>query len=148
MKRKQLAKLLVAFMVMLAAVSGLVGCGDTSETTGGSDQTVSTEATEEDVPQEYKNALRKAETYADMDMSKAGIYDQLTSEYGEGFPEDAAQYAIDNVEADWNQNALGKAEVYYKDMAMSKDAVYEQLVSDYGEKFTEEQAQYAIDHLE
>ncbi len=30
-----------------------------------------------------------------MHMSKAGIYDQLTSEYGEGFEADAAQYAID-----------------------------------------------------
>ncbi len=32
-----------------------------------------------------------------MHMSKAGIYDQLTSEYGEGFEADAAQYAIDNL---------------------------------------------------
>ena len=30
-----------------------------------------------------------------LNLSKAGIYDQLTSEYGEGFEADAAQYAID-----------------------------------------------------
>ena len=47
-----------------------------------------------------------------MHMSKQGIYDQLTSEYGEKFPADAAQYAIDNVEADWNANALEKAKLY------------------------------------
>ena len=81
-------------------------------------------------------------------MSKARLYDQLTSEYGEKFPEDAAKYAIDNVKADWNKNALKTAEAYYKNMAMSKDAIYMQLTSEYGEKFTEEQAQYAVDHLE
>ena len=32
-------------------------------------------------------------------MSKAGIYDQLTSEYGEKFTAEAAQYAIDNLQA-------------------------------------------------
>ena len=48
---------------------------------------------------EQKNALRKAESYAKtMHMSKQGIYDQLTSEYGEGFDKEAAQYAIDNIE--------------------------------------------------
>lgn len=31
-------------------------------------------------------------------MSKKGIYDQLTSEYGEAFPADAAQYAVDNLD--------------------------------------------------
>ncbi|MCQ9299542.1 Ltp family lipoprotein [Staphylococcus hyicus] len=36
-------------------------------------------------------------------MSKAGIYDQLTSEYGEQFPDEAAQYAIDNLDADYKK---------------------------------------------
>ena len=40
----------------------------------------------EKVPTEYKSALRKAKTYSDtMQMSKAGLYQQLTSEYGEKF---------------------------------------------------------------
>src|SRR5699024_9649331 len=65
------------------------------------------------VPAEYTSALTKAETYSDMmHMSKKGIYEQLTSEYGEDFSDEAAQYAIDNVEADWNQNALEKARSY------------------------------------
>lgn len=35
---------------------------------------------------EYENALKKAEMYAKtMHMSKQGVYDQLTSEYGENF---------------------------------------------------------------
>lgn len=97
---------------------------------------------------EFKNALRKAETYSEtMHMSKQGIYDQLTSEYGEQFPADAAQYAIDNMDADWNKNALKKAETYSETMHMSKEGIYDQLISEYGEKFTKEEAQYAVDNI-
>jgi len=98
---------------------------------------------------EEKNALKKAESYSKtMYMSKAGIYKQLTSEYGEGFTAEAAQYAIDNITADWNANALAKAKSYQTTMNMSKQNIYKQLISEYGEKFTTEEAQYAIDHLE
>lgn len=101
-----------------------------------------------DVPAEYRSALTKAESYSGMmSMSKAGVYDQLTSEYGEGFSAEAAQYAIDNVNADWNANALEKARSYQDDMAMSPNAIHEQLTSDYGEQFTQSQADYAIEHL-
>lgn len=103
---------------------------------------------ENDVPKEYKNALRKAESYAKtMYMSKAGIYDQLTSSAGEGFTPEAAQYAIDTIQWDWNANALKKAESYQENMAMSPSAIYDQLTSSAGEKFTPEEAQYAIDNL-
>ena len=98
---------------------------------------------------EEKNALKKAESYSEiMHMSKAGIYKQLTSEYGEGFTAEAAQYAIDNMDADWKANALAKAKSYQSTMNMSKQNIYKQLISEYGEKFTAEEAQYAIDHLD
>lgn len=97
---------------------------------------------------EEKNALKKAEIYSStMHMSKQAIYDQLTSEYGEKFQADAAQYAIDNLQADFKTNALEKAKSYQNTMSMSKSAIYDQLISQYGEKFTEEEAQYAIDNL-
>ncbi|MNP35552.1 Host cell surface-exposed lipoprotein [compost metagenome] len=98
---------------------------------------------------EFKNALKKAESYSKtMNMSKQGIYDQLTSQYGEKFPSDAAQYAIDNINVDFKINALEKAKSYQKTMSMSKSAVYDQLISKHGEKFTAEEAQYAVDHLD
>ena len=98
---------------------------------------------------EQKNALKKAESYAKlMHMSKKGIYDQLISEYGEGFDKESAQYAIDNLEWDWNANALEKAKSYRDTLHMSKKAIYDQLISEYGEQFTKSEAQYAIDHLE
>ena len=103
----------------------------------------------DDIPTEYKSALKQAKTYSEMmNMSKAGIYDQLISEYGGQFTEEAAQYAIDNLEVDWKENALKTAENYQETMAMSPKAIYDQLISEYGEKFTEEEAQYAIDNLE
>ncbi|EOU1489452.1 Ltp family lipoprotein [Clostridium perfringens] len=102
----------------------------------------------EEVPKEYKSALRKAKVYSDtMSMSKEGLYDQLTSEYGEKFSAEAAQYAVDNLNANWKENALKKAKVYQETMAMSPSAIYDQLVSEYGEKFTEEEAKYAVDNL-
>ena len=102
---------------------------------------------EDDVPTEYKSALRKAKSYANMDMSKAGVYDQLVSEYGGQFTPEEAQYAVDNVDADWKENALKRAESYQESMAMSPKAIYDQLVSEYGGQFTAEEAQYAVDNL-
>ena len=100
------------------------------------------------VPREYNSALIKAENYGSMmHMSKAAIYDQLVSEYGEQFSPEAAQYAVDNVVMDWNENALAKADSYSDTMHMSKKAIYDQLTSEFGEKFTAEEAQYAVDNI-
>ena len=100
------------------------------------------------VPVEYKSALNMASLYANkMHMSKRKLDDQLTSEYGEKFTAEAAQYAIDNVKADWNTNALATAKVYQDKMNMSPAKIRDQLISDYGEKFTPSEADYAIQHL-
>lgn len=97
---------------------------------------------------EDKNALAKAEVYSStMHMSKSRIYRQLTSSYGEGFPPEAAQYAVDHLVADYKANALEKAKDYQTTMNMSKSRIYDQLTSNYGEGFTAEEAQYAVDHL-
>ncbi|WP_460801604.1 Ltp family lipoprotein [Microbacterium sp. GXF6406] len=106
------------------------------------------EPAEPAVPVEYANALTKAEQYSDlMNMSKAAIYDQLTSQYGEKFSAEAGQYAIDTIDADWNANALAKAKDYQNLMSMSPDAIRDQLTSEFGEKFTASEADYAIAHL-
>lgn len=100
------------------------------------------------IPTEYKSALNKATSYANTQhMSKQGLYDQLVSEYGEQFSAEAAQYAIDNVAADWNANALAKAKSYQETQNMSPAAIHDQLVSEYGEQFTKAEADYAIQHL-
>ncbi len=96
-----------------------------------------------------KNALKKAQSYSDNQyLSKNRLYQQLTSQYGEGFTASEAQYAIDNVNADWNYNALQKAKSYQTHQNMSKNRIYQQLTSSYGEGFTASEAQYAIDNLD
>lgn len=100
------------------------------------------------MPREYTSALRTAENYSDlMHMSKARLYDQLTSEYGEKFSLEAAQYAIDNIDAAWKENALKTTESYQETMNMSPEGIRDQLTSEYGEKFTAEEASYAIENL-
>lgn len=131
-------------------LQSVYGTKTTAFTTGGGSSSARTNTASGEVSQEYKNALTKGLQYANqLHMSKKAIYDQLTSSYGEGFPADAAQYAIDNMtNVDWDANALAKAQEYYTQMAMSKSDVYDQLTSEYGEQFTASEARYAVDHLD
>lgn len=108
-----------------------------------------TKKTEEPkVPAEYTSALAQADSYANtMHMSKQGVYDQLTSEYGGQFSAEAGKYAIEHVKADWKANALAKAKDYQKQQSLSPEAIRDQLSSEHGEKFTQAEADYAIAHL-
>ena len=146
-------------LIVFFFIVGAIGSSGSKNTTPASNTTTNTNNTnsqptatsvskEPDVPTEYKSALNKATTYANtMHMSKKGVYNQLVSDYGEKFSPEAAQYAIDNVKADWNANALAKAKTYQDTMSMSPASIRSQLISDYGEKFTEAEADYAIQHL-
>lgn len=145
------------WLIVVFIIIGVAGSGGNSENIENKEDNKTIEETKQNdeqimeepsIPAEYRSALNKAQSYSDfMHMSKAGIYDQLTSEYGEQFSAEAAQYAIDNVTADWNANALEKAKSYQEDMSMSPNAIYDQLISEYGEQFTPEEAQYAINNL-
>lgn len=90
--------IIVLAIIIISAVAG----GSDDENNDTADQTT-TEATTEpkaddNVPTEYKSALSKAKTYSDtMHMSKQGIYNQLTSEYGEKFTAEQADYAVKNL---------------------------------------------------
>lgn len=94
---------------------------------------------------EYQNALEKGQNYASqMNLSKQGVYDQLTSSYGEAFAKDSANYAINHItDVDWKQNALQTAQKYQSYMHMSKASIQEQLSSSAGDKFTPNEAAYA-----
>jgi hypothetical protein len=82
-----------------------------------------------------------------MYMSRQGIYDQLTSADGDKFSAAAAQYAVDNLKADYNANALATAKQYQSQMSMSPAAIHDQLTSQDGDKFTSSEADYAVQHL-
>ncbi|PKE33985.1 Ltp family lipoprotein [Macrococcoides caseolyticum] len=157
---------LLLLFILLGACGALLGGNDTKEEKATTEQKnttkdttkedstteeVTTEApeTEEkknEATREQKAALGKAKTYSEMmHMSKQGIVNQLTSEI-EGFSQQDAQYAVDNLKADFKENALKKAETYAKTQNMSNDAIYNQLTSSI-EGFTAEEAQYAVDNL-
>ena len=96
---------------------------------------------------EYSAALGKAKSYNSLfHMSKKRMYRQLTSDFDK-FSNDAAQYAIDHLEADYKYNALFNAKNYRKLFNMSKSRLINQLTS-FIDGFTEEEANYAIDHLD
>jgi hypothetical protein len=145
----------IAVIIGIGIIASAAG-GDKSNTNTATktDSTVKTEpaaapeAKQPDVPAEYKSALAQAGTYANqLHLSKKGLYDQLVSEYGGKFTAPAAQYAIDNVKADWNANALAQAKTYQNDLHLSPAGVRDQLVSEHGGQFTASEADYAIAHL-
>jgi hypothetical protein len=92
------------------------------------------------------NALRAAESYLDtMAFSKAGLIDQLSSEYGSGFDPADAKWAVRQLDVDWSEQAVRAAESYLDTMAFSRQGLIDQLSSEYGSQFTKKQAVHAVD---
>ena len=107
----------------------------------------STASSSNDSNSEYSAALGKAKSYNSLfHMSKKRMYSQLTSDFDK-FSNDAAQYAVDHLEADYKYNALFNAKNYRKLFNMSKSGLFNQLTS-FADGFTEEEANYAINHLD
>ena len=107
----------------------------------------STASSSNDSNSEYSAALGKAKSYNSLfHMSKKRMYRQLTSDFDK-FSNDAAQYAVDHLEADYKYNALFNAKNYRKLFNMSKSRLINQLTS-FIDGFTEEEANYAINHLD
>ncbi|MCR2799480.1 Ltp family lipoprotein [Microbacterium sp. zg-Y818] len=92
-----------------------------------------------------ENAIRNAEQYLDvMPFSRAGLIQQLSSEYGSGFAAEDAEFAVATLEqsgrVDWNAEAAEAAQSYLDAMAFSRDGLFEQLTSEHGSGFTPDQA--------
>lgn len=108
-------------------------------------ETVSPSPAADGVPADFAEALDDAETIAiNLGSSKAETYSKLVSG---GASAEAAQYAVDTVDADWQANAVRKAKAYARD-GMTGDVLRDQLTSEYGEQFTAEEADYALAHLD
>jgi hypothetical protein len=96
-----------------------------------------------------QNAIDSAQSYLDFSgFSRAGLYKQLTSEYGEGYEPADAEFALayleQNALVDWNAEAVESAESYLDFSSFSRQGLYEQLTSEYGEGFTPDQAEHAL----
>lgn len=95
------------------------------------------------------SAVRSAESYLSFKgFSRAGLTEQLTSEYGEGFAAEDAEFAIAYLEStgavDWNQEAAEAAQSYLDFKGFSHDGLFDQLTSEYGEQFTADQANFGL----
>lgn len=96
-----------------------------------------------------QNAIKSAKSYlGTMSFSRKGLVDQLSSEYGEGYSAEDAEFAVSYLEqnnlVDWNEQAYKSAQSYLETSSFSRDGLYDQLTSDYGEGYTPEQAEYAL----
>ena len=98
------------------------------------------------IPTEEISALGRARILAEGEfLSKNSTYEQLVSE--EGYSNSSSIYAVENLDIDWKQNALIKADLFNSTLDLSKEEIYNRLISS-TEKFTAEEAQYAIDNIE
>lgn len=104
----------------------------------------------EEFSPEQQNAISAAENYLDvMPFSKQGLIEQLSSDAGDGYPEDVAETAVEHIDADvdWDEQAVKAAESYQDLMPMSRSEMIQQLTSDAGDGYTQEQAEHAVDEL-
>ncbi|MFU0790809.1 Ltp family lipoprotein [Virgibacillus proomii] len=118
-----------------------------SETEEAIEETSEEEIAEETVesPDEtlsQKNAVDMAENYLSYTaFSKSGLIEQLKYE---GFDDDDANYAVNQISVDWQEQAVLMAQNYLDYSNFSRSGLIEQLVY---EGFSNEDATYAADEM-
>lgn len=143
----------VGCFIFLILVFGSNGCNPNSGGTSSSLSNAATDAgsTAQNAQQDASytfsrmNAIRSAKSYLQMrGFSKAGLIKQLSSQYGEGFSEEDAVFAVDHIDVDWNEQAYRAAESYLQMKGFSHAGLVQQLESKSGEDFTHAQAEYGV----
>ncbi|GAF40392.1 hypothetical protein JCM14202_2288 [Agrilactobacillus composti DSM 18527 = JCM 14202] len=71
----------------------------------------------------------------------------MTAVDGDHYTPQAAQYALANLEADYNANALAAAKYSQTALAMAPEEIRAHLLSAEGEKFTPSEVTYAMQRL-
>lgn len=111
----------------------------------GLELSITSEAPKPGYTLEPQNALEQAQSYLQFSsFSRQGLIDQLSSEYGSGYPVDVATWAADTVGADWNAEAVEQAQSYLEYSSFSRQGLFDQLTSPYGSQFTADEANYAL----
>jgi hypothetical protein len=81
-------------------------------------------------------------------FSRQGLLQQLTSNNGNGFSNTDAEFAISDLNPDWDQQAVDAAQSYLSEgQGFSQQGLLQQLTSSSGAGFTEAQAEHAINSL-
>jgi inhibitor of KinA sporulation pathway (predicted exonuclease) len=141
MKRGGIASLvLVAAIALTGATFGHVASASPAATVSATSVNTSTAG--------QRNALRAAKTYLKMTpFSRKGLIQQLSSKYGDGYSVKDATWAVNRVDANWNQQALRAAKAYLKMTPFSRKGLIQQLSSKYGDRYTVAQATYAVNRV-
>jgi hypothetical protein len=97
-----------------------------------------------------QQAVDAAEGYLSMGegFSQQGLLNQLTSSAGNGFSNSDAEFAVNYLNPNWDQQAVDAAKGYLSiGQGFSQQGLLQQLTSSAGSGFTEAQAEYAINYL-
>jgi hypothetical protein len=91
-------------------------------------------------------AVQAAQGYLQMGQgfSEEGLLQQLTSSAGNGFSQADAQFAINYLNPNWDQQAVEAAKGYLQLGGFSQSSLLQQLTSTAGSGFTQAQAEYAV----
>ena len=143
-------------VVAFGALSNAFGGGDDSpsvqtEAVETSDSQESTAAESEEAPAAEEaesfpdetvgeeNARKSADSYLSFSaFSRSGLIDQLLFE---GFSQAEAEYGVDALGADWNEQAAKSAESYLEFSSFSRQGLIDQLVF---EGFSQAEAEYGV----
>ena len=169
--KKKKAGGIIAAIIAVLLLFGCMGGGGSSDNDNTADSTtdnepvaeesVEEEPVEEETPEtpvdeydtwtsEQQHAYNSGLNYLEYTaFSKQGLIDQLSSEYGEGYPLEVAEFAVNKIEergeVDWVEQAKRSAKNYLEFSDFSKQGLIDQLSSEYGEQFTVEQATEAVE---
>lgn len=97
-----------------------------------------------------QQAVDSAQSYLSdgQGFSYQGLLTQLTSSSGEGETTSDAQFAINYLHPNWDQQAVESAKNYLSDgQGFSRASLIQQLTSSSGEGFTYDQAVYAVNQV-
>ena len=134
-------RFIVPIAIVLIAGISTAANGGNGKVASNTSTTESTE-TKEETPKEtvaQQNAREKAQNYLDtMPFSRTGLVKQLVFEE---FEKADAEYGVDALKVDWNEQAAKKAQSYLDVMSFSQKSLIAQLKFD---GFTLEQAKYGV----
>ncbi len=166
--RQYVGPIIILVLAVGLAIYGLMWASDddnalpTDETTttedAGMQDQPDASAQLEQVQQEYpdaepeeQEALAAAQAEADMYIVSEFLLQELLTnpEFEYGFSQEAAEFAITNVEVDWNDQALQFAMLAREEYPDATDEEIENLLQNEpgGPQFTAEQTEYAMSQL-
>ena len=130
-----------------AAASDAPGKAEKAKKDKGADkkEKAAAEKPEPNYTTSQENAIASAYDYLDYSaFSKAGLIDQLSSKYGDGFSKADAAFAVNHIKVNWNGRLLPPR---WNTSTMTRSRAHgliQRLESEYGEQFTHAQAVYGV----